>query len=730
MTSRAFPHNTFVAHFFRGVLIVIFLFCVATQYAAVLVPGFSAIAVCIVTALCAGAVLLTEPAQKVSRKLSHQTQRSITIAFWAIIIIAAGIRISALSPGVIYVDAFYHLLAAQHMLQGMAPEYIRSLLYTLLITATEAIGGQNVTLVMVMNMVINLSTIVVLYGIARKLFSSAIALCAIALLALSPWSIIMSHYIRMYDFFQLCALITIYLVYCFFVEGSKPKIKEKTTTYMRRLAFNAAVVALACAVTFHVHAIAASIFSLFSAMLLVCAVFQMGRYLYLRDLKGFFTDRFIIGAGCLILGATIFYTLFPSVVYQFRSNFSLHIDVSDLIANNRGYYQFFLHQFPAPLMGFFVGIAIAGACVYYKRSPQFLFFISLCIGLLAQLPFFDRYFSPRYAYHVLPLLVLAIAIGIVLFARVLTRTYLRSYPGASGNVVTVVICVLMVVLCIPYKNFSQIYVFASNGEDQIFEISYPYERALNTITIEPTDSLFSLNYGIWDIMQDVSSHIFPVILLSINGATGDKQAVAHSFFEQLTHATHGWFLSDVYRQKFWDCGVAEMNSCVVREFVDEAFVLTPEHTVDNLLLYEWKPHFFNQTALQNKPSQDIVVGGVMVHSLFWMDTLELSPGIVDGTLNVSHTVRSLKNNTQGAFVVMHPTGYRADGASVVFEKEVLFVPAYTDSARVIKYTFPYAARQPLNPSDIKKITVTLSVLDIATQQMTREYDTLTVYSHE
>lgn len=716
----------------RVVLIATFLLAIGSQAAGGMAPWFVASASGLVAALAMGIVLSSE---KQDRRIrwSHvlDTHRTM-IVFWIIFAVAAIARIVAMPHGTLYVDSFYHLFAAENLLHGLDPQYMRALLYSALVAVTGIFGGFHTTAVMLMNIAINLTTLVVLFTLTRKLFSNAIALCASILFAISPWSILMAHYIRMYDLLQLVVLLGIAAVYRFLAEDSVRRLHEQGIVYLRRAVLGFAVTGAVLALAFHVHVLSATVWLVCAAMVAGVACFRLGNAVYRRAWLAMLRDRFVLFTVLAVVGFILLFFLKPSLIGQLLAGFESELPIGQLLSHDRNYIPFLLEQFPAGLVGFFAGIAVAVSVAKFTRAPQYLFFVVLFFGLIFEILLFKRYFSPRYAYHLFPLYVLVLGIGVAQFVHMLTQMLTTSVRGVVNKRMRLtVLCTAGVIAAlVPYANIHRAYTASPTGENQVYEIAYPYQELIRRIRIKPTDYLFSFNYGIWETLQETSAHILPVIVEDMSGTLRPKEHIVNAFATQLSRASHGWFIADVYRLKKWECADPAVEPCVVRQFIQDAFTLKPKHTIDNLSLYEWTAHFPTSVQVASEQPTVPIVGGNMLYNTAWLDIVTPETAPKKETITVTHVVRSLPNNSAGAFMVIHPTASRTDGTTIAFNPQVLFVPAYDAATDAMTYRFNYAHPNgfTIAAEELQNITATVTIFDIATQQLLRDGESMTLYS--
>ncbi|MCW1930180.1 MAG: hypothetical protein KIH62_002580 [Candidatus Kerfeldbacteria bacterium] len=644
--------------------------------------------------------------------------------FASIVVLAVSIRVWVLPIGVLPVDSFYHFLAAQQMLHGSFPEYSRGIVYTALLAISQGIFGQSTTVGMVMNLCINIVTLFVCTWIVKKYFSQSIALMVALFLALSPWSIIMSHYVRMYDLLQLLIVVLLFAVYRLF---SSPPIYSERFRVRAYLAACAACIAI-FSLSVSVHSLTLGYVPILGGMLLVRVVYiciknlrQGHASLALRDPSVILFLLFVC-VSCVVLVSM------PHLLGQLRNAFTFNIDIQALIVEERGYYQFLTNQLPQPAFFYGIGLAIAVACVYAFSSSRYAYVVGVAAFSAIELWFFDRYFSPRYGYHVLPLITVCFAIGVWVYARIATTVTQRLFSRMKPHTVFFVWCSMFTLACIPYGHLRELLHAQSSGEDQIYELYYPYAEALRTITVQPDDGLFSYNVGIWNVMQNTSDNIHAVYMQDEDGNLKDRKEVATSFFTDLSTYPHAWFLADEYRQKRWDCTLPEMPDCVVREFVNEAWTLEPERSVDNLMLYEWNLIPVRGKQHLNDDKFNNFDGGSVIDNLAWLRSTKVfvdNDHEITGEMNI----RSLMQNTKGVFVVLHPTIRLSDKQKTPLNTVVLFVPPRTDSAQQLAYQFSYTAQDgaKISFSDVISITATYSVLDINTLTLTKGEDAIKLY---
>jgi hypothetical protein len=215
----------------------------------------------------------------------------------------------------------------------------------------------------------------------------------------------------------------------------------------------------------------------------------------------------------------------------------------------------------------------------------------------------------------------------------------------------------------------------------------------------------------------------------LNGFRRSREETVRAFFNELTHAEHGWFMTDIYRLDRRDCSSLDELPCVVRAFIHDAFTIDPAHTVATVAVYEWNAHAATpvEDETQEAPS---LIGGNTFNETVRLDPLQVEAGTKKNTIAVTHRFHSSEGNISGAFVVLHPTAHRNDGATVSLQKQVLFVPAYSPSVDAFTVTTQYhpTDNATLRMQDVDTITADVTLLDLATDTLYTEPESRTLYA--
>ncbi|MBU0712510.1 hypothetical protein KJ762_07600 [bacterium] len=604
------------------------------------------------------------------------------IFFAVFFLLAAYLRFKYLPQQRIGVDALYHLKGAEQILNGDPLTYARAFLYTYLLAFFQSIFGADISLAIVFNVVLNLITLFVFFLITKKWFNTTVAVIAVFLFSISPEMIWSSYMIRMYGLFQLFFLMTIFLADRLLTKNLNLE-SFISGIFIRKNKYIIILFLLFAGISYHLHLLTLTfvlpvVFLSFSIALyrLILAI-QNGAILsYLR------TDRYFFLMLLVVFTFGIYY------FFQRGSlSTSLNFQFNPLPHHSRNYYSYLVEQFNPFLTTFFLAFAAAHSLALKKDRWTLLFVQFLVYGILFQFLFMiQRYFTPRYIYHILPLFHLLLAFGMYvfwqysiypIFCRFFSSGWYKHFFFGSFT--------LILLLIIPYHQFRVLSEWDGVGENPIYEISYPYDLLEEIVEIKPDDYLIEMNEGLWKEWQEQSEHIVNILPYQDGRALSD-QDIALKLFEVLQKSEHGFYLTDIYRHKKWSCESDSSLPCFLRSFINEVFYSPDNYRVDNLMLFEWsiiQPYLPEKHDIPPKDSpyhqgfQDLFLIRMLSQKDF---------EVFDHSLKATVHLTPLSSNKNGGFLVLEPSMKNKQNQHFQLSGKVLYVPPGKD--RTFSYFYP------------------------------------------
>ncbi len=140
-----------------------------------------------------------------------------TTGFWvlgiaAMLVFGSWLRMAHLGQPSLHVDEYYHVLAADQILQGNGPklpsgnDYSRAFPFTLSIAGSFKLFGESDASARIPSVLYGLLSMLLVMAVAWRWFGKGAALVAVTLMAVSPTLVDTSRMCRMYSLFQLLYL--------------------------------------------------------------------------------------------------------------------------------------------------------------------------------------------------------------------------------------------------------------------------------------------------------------------------------------------------------------------------------------------------------------------------------------------------------------------------------------------------------------------------------------------
>jgi len=506
--------------------------------------------------------------------------------FWilTIILLSVGLLLRWMLMGMDFfsVDELYHLNGAQTLLNGHMPDYRQYFAYTFLVALGMKIFSGALWAARLPGMAFNLLTIFFLIYYLRKWFNAFVGLMGGILLAFSTWHILNAPFIRMYNLVQFFFLLSVILL----IEAVSAENKRRKIIY-------GALALASYGLSGYFHPVV-----LTALPLLIILVFGFGlgamaradRLMGFKKIISHFPWASVAGWLMLALGS---YLIFTEKIGALLTGIDITYNPIKVAGNN--YLDYVLNQFYPPITLLIWGAVLFFGFFLIKKNKALLVLTVLSLGSLLELLFVvDRYFATKYLFHILPLLTALTAVGLYGLYKILRniiKTIIRNRL-LQGIFCDTVIFGLILLMLLPALDLlkSQTYLsLYESGQNPIGEIYYPYRNIDSLTAKQGKASYIQINDGIWEIFKNNVKDIYTLRTYNrLNGEKYSAQKVVKDFLGYIKEKKYGYYITDQYRHKQWECGEGEMPPCFFRYITKRFFQETPAKTLENLILYQWE----------------------------------------------------------------------------------------------------------------------------------------------
>ncbi len=515
---------------------------------------------------------------------SPQTKHTkIILALIFILLIGVSLRIWQIHGLGDNVDGFLHILNAQSLAHGGVNEHHNAQAYTYAMSLFIRIFGSGPLSLHGVNLLSSAALMVLMYFFGKRLGNQITGCISAGLIAVSYWQIGDTGNIRMYTPYLLAMTAFFFFTLRILFDSGFMSFPAKSIQHILRESWRS-IVGMIAAFLFalHLHPVAVSVLvpiGLTPFLLLLLVVIRHRKRVWR-------TQRLlnlVFACGTLLAGIAIIFFIDPSFVTRYFSSVGFNREFFSssqfLTANEWTSYGWIVR-----LYGPWLLILTIGATAYraFRRRDLALWFIwlSFIVVWLETILLFDRYFAPRYIIHLLPLIILLLAVVLERISNAL-QSVLRL-PGLLTALI--VVCVVT-----PWSSVGSV-VQKKIGPSPIQEIYYDFKGTIASLPIRSNDALVESVWGPFEFFQQTSKNI-----ISINGLTTDgvgnllpEAELTRRFVRAVAQHEHGWLLTDQYRFIRWDC--RDMLNCQIRDFISlnpSMFRQQISKSDPQLILYEW-----------------------------------------------------------------------------------------------------------------------------------------------
>lgn len=310
-----------------------------------------------------------------------------------------------------YIDEYPHIVSAINLEKGIL-DYPRSQILTIIVSITRSLFGLN-NIILSSRLALSFLSIMAIFPIYLlfKNSSKKISLLTAFWIAITPWAIWLSRYIREYSIFPLI----FFLIILYFEKNKIITEKNKKTYLLKGL----------------VPIFIITIYSLFIdkqstfkfLLILIFPLFLMNTFgnIKVKNNKSLFLISSIILSLSILL---IFFIYHASYI-------GLKLDITWLkfIFSNSQYFAWFEPSFKNYFSIFFSALGIIGLTLQRRKFPKKILLVLLIILTFYTFAF-DRYFKPRYISYTLPFVLFILSYGIIfVYGLIRTNKFISSKTG-------------------------------------------------------------------------------------------------------------------------------------------------------------------------------------------------------------------------------------------------------------------------------------------------------------
>lgn len=500
-----------------------------------------------------------------------------TVVLVLLCIIATGLVLRFLALGNLdpHIDEYAHINAARQVAGGRLPDYRRGLIVSLAMGAVYRIVspqsfGAMALWGVVPGIITNTLVIVPLYALARRV-STLTGLVAAALWAVSPWAILMAHNMREYAYFPLFVMLFLWSVIrileqLFLDERINPQdILLSSVTF----------------VVFSIYTFRVDTASTMRIGFLLAGLSAIGFFLWHRASVLSRLKRFPLLS---VFGAVPLAVL-GYIVWRYATGGS-HLSIVPQQPSWRWLDYLFSHESPLNWWSRFAYLSRPGyvplvmALFLFPRERSRygrVWFLTLLGGMAFYLLFFDRYFSTRYIYYLLPFVTLV-------FAGAIRGVYLgvRSHdPGPRRVMLSILSILLLLNMVSPLQTARAVTSRKNHYSDAgIYQPRVQGVLCFLPGRLEPEMAIIQTHLG---------------LPLLVDGIAAGSQIHGYSFrdperIDKITdtvkdHPAGGYILLDVRRGHYWASGLP-----IDRDFELDGVPVETLGRLDEFLVYRWGDH--------------------------------------------------------------------------------------------------------------------------------------------
>lgn len=512
-------------------------------------------------------------------------------------IVAVALRVPGLGALIPYTDEALHLMAANKIVETGVSEYERayflSELVALLVSYFEPKSlSEYLHIARLPGAVLGGLTVIPVYFLARK-HSVLTGLIAALLWAIAPWAIGVSRYVREYTYITFFFISTLALFDAALVDmtRSDKTITEKLKNpllYLSGILFVAFLIFIFIIDKTSTAKIGLVFYAILFGYHMIINIKSITS-MYMRASKIRQAVYLAVVAFVLLAGFALawrhemihFFTFERAWITVF---FSQRINPRIWWAP--------LHVFPNIVL-FLIVISVLLAWV--KQQKRYLFFFMLfMISVGFYYAIFNRYFSPRYIFYVLPLFTIVVASGINYLFEYVTAIPKQRIMQIAG----VVIVILFIGAIIKFPNtmlpITSKPISSISGEENIKtgwdQTTGEYLQEINsTFDFLEDHADFEKDFFISTYIHRYLGLLYSVPQENIYHAKYSDKDFYENIERYIREHDTGWFVTDYRRYVYLHNSEPRYPLLVGESYIIDDKKLTLESYQDEMFIYRWEP---------------------------------------------------------------------------------------------------------------------------------------------